>query len=183
MRRRIPYVVVGGMKFYERAEVKDVLAYLRLAARPEDDLAFRRVVNVPGARDRRGHARPARGRGARDRALVVGGLGESRPGLTERARTALARFREIVEELAREGGDVDALGPARAPPVGRRATRALYEGSEDREDVARRENIEELLSSAREFERRNAEGATDRRVPRHRRARDRRRRAPVRAAP
>ena len=35
------------MKFYERAEVKDVLAYLRLAARPEDDLAFRRVVNVP----------------------------------------------------------------------------------------------------------------------------------------
>ncbi len=47
VRRRIPYVVVGGMKFYERAEVKDVLAYLRLAARPEDDLAFRRVVNVP----------------------------------------------------------------------------------------------------------------------------------------
>src|SRR4029453_8311148 len=47
VRRRIPYVVVGGMKFYERAEVKDALAYLRLAARPEDDLAFRRVVNVP----------------------------------------------------------------------------------------------------------------------------------------
>ncbi|HEY7574829.1 MAG TPA: UvrD-helicase domain-containing protein, partial [Thermoanaerobaculia bacterium] len=47
LRRKIPYVVVGGMKFYERAEVKDALAYLRLAARPEDDLAFRRVVNVP----------------------------------------------------------------------------------------------------------------------------------------
>ena len=47
LRRRIPYVVYGGMKFYERAEVKDALAYLRLALRPEDDLAFRRVVNVP----------------------------------------------------------------------------------------------------------------------------------------
>ncbi len=47
VRRRIPYVVVGGMKFYERAEVKDALAYLRLAGRPDDDLAFRRVVNVP----------------------------------------------------------------------------------------------------------------------------------------
>src|SRR5450755_4486396 len=47
VRRRIPYIVVGGMKFYDRAEVKDALAYLRLAVRPEDDLAFRRVVNVP----------------------------------------------------------------------------------------------------------------------------------------
>src|SRR5580765_3634649 len=47
LRQRIPYIVVGGMKFYERAEVKDAIAYLRLAVRPEDDLAFRRVVNVP----------------------------------------------------------------------------------------------------------------------------------------
>ncbi|MDQ2979890.1 MAG: UvrD-helicase domain-containing protein, partial [Acidobacteriota bacterium] len=41
VRRRIPYVVVGGMKFYDRAEVKDALSYLRLAVRPDDDLAFR----------------------------------------------------------------------------------------------------------------------------------------------
>src|SRR5215470_16515967 len=47
LRQRVPYIVVGGMKFYERAEVKDAIAYLRLAVRPEDDLAFRRVVNVP----------------------------------------------------------------------------------------------------------------------------------------
>ena len=47
LRRKISYVVVGGMKFYERAEVKDALSYLRLAVRPDDDIAFRRVVNVP----------------------------------------------------------------------------------------------------------------------------------------
>jgi DNA helicase-2/ATP-dependent DNA helicase PcrA len=158
VRRRIPYVVVGGMKFYERAEVKDVLAYLRLASRPEDDLAFRRVVNVP-----------ARGIGAATLerlAALARETGKSwwevsadPAGVTDRARTALARFRAVVEELHEKAQD--------APPsavlehlLAVTGYAALYEGSEDREDVARRENIRELLSSAREFERRNAEGAT-----------------------
>ena len=44
---KIPYQVVGGVSFYERQEVKDVLAYLNLMANPKDDLAFARVVNVP----------------------------------------------------------------------------------------------------------------------------------------
>ncbi|HTR04733.1 MAG TPA: UvrD-helicase domain-containing protein [Thermoanaerobaculia bacterium] len=158
VRRRIPYVVVGGMKFYERAEVKDVLAYLRLAARPEDDLAFRRVVNVP-----------ARGIGAAtlDRlAAVVRETGwswweasEDLSGVTERARTALARFREVVRDLNEKAATwtPSALLEHLLTVTG---YGALYANSDDREDVARRENIEELLSSAREFERRNAEGAT-----------------------
>jgi DNA helicase II / ATP-dependent DNA helicase PcrA len=158
VRRRIPYVVVGGMKFYERAEVKDVLAYLRLAARPEDDLAFRRVVNVP-----------ARGIGAAtlDRiAAVVRETGKSwweasadLTGVTDRARTALARFREIVLDLHEKAATwtPSALLDHLLAVTG---YGDLYANSEDREDVARRENIEELLSSSREFERRNAEGAT-----------------------
>ena len=48
-RDRIPYQVVGAMQFYERKEVKDVLAYLKLAVNPGDDVAFRRIVNVPRA--------------------------------------------------------------------------------------------------------------------------------------
>jgi DNA helicase-2/ATP-dependent DNA helicase PcrA len=160
VRRRIPYVVVGGMKFYERAEVKDVLAYLRLAARPEDDLAFRRVVNVP-----------ARGIGAAtlDKlAAAVRATGKSwwevsgdtqSLGVPDRARTALARFRDIVEELH---GKVETSSPSELLEHLLAVTGygSLYEGSEDREDVARRENIRELVSSAREFERRNAEDAT-----------------------
>jgi DNA helicase II / ATP-dependent DNA helicase PcrA len=47
LRARIPYLLVGGTRFYERAEVKDALAYLRLSRNPGDDLSFRRVVNVP----------------------------------------------------------------------------------------------------------------------------------------
>jgi DNA helicase-2/ATP-dependent DNA helicase PcrA len=47
LRLRIPYLVVGGVGFYERREVKDLLAYLRLVANPRDGVAFRRIVNVP----------------------------------------------------------------------------------------------------------------------------------------
>ena len=46
-RRRIPHRVIGGLRFWQRAEVKDALAYLRLVVRPDDALAFQRVVNVP----------------------------------------------------------------------------------------------------------------------------------------
>src|SRR5207247_10782925 len=47
LRLRIPYIVVGGVGFYERREVKDLLAYLRLVQNPRDPVAFRRVLNVP----------------------------------------------------------------------------------------------------------------------------------------
>ena len=158
VRRRIPYIVVGGMKFYERAEVKDVLAYLRLAARPEDDLAFRRVVNVP-ARGIGAATLDRLAAAARETERSWWEVSENPSGLTERARTSLARFREIVVDLHEKAATwtPSALLEHLLTVTG---YGALYAGSEDREDVARRENIEELLSSAREFERRNAEDAT-----------------------
>jgi DNA helicase-2/ATP-dependent DNA helicase PcrA len=152
-------VVVGGMKFYERAEVKDALAYLRLAARPEDDLAFRRVVNVPArgigqaTLDKLGAAARETGRSWWDVS------GDPPADLTDRARTSLSRFRSLVSELRERAANelpsvvlehlLEATGLA-----------ALYEESEEREDVARRENLAELVSSAREFERRGAEDST-----------------------
>lgn len=159
LRRRVPYVVVGGMKFYERAEVKDALAYLRLAVRPEDDLAFRRVVNVP-----------ARGIGAttlerletdaRDSGRSLWGASADPPaGLPDRARMSLARFRALVEEL-REKADSYSPSALLEHLLSATGYAALYERSEDSEDQARRENLQELVNSAREFERRNAEGAT-----------------------
>ncbi len=159
VRRRIPYVVVGGMKFYERAEVKDAIAYLRLSVRPEDDLAFRRVVNVP-----------ARGIGAATLDRIAAAARQTRrswweisgdppAGLSDRARVALARFRALVEDLREKA---QSYSPASLIEYLFEATgyAALYEGSEEREDEARRENLQELLNSAREFERRNAEGST-----------------------
>jgi ATP-dependent DNA helicase UvrD/PcrA len=159
LRRRIPYVVVGGMKFYERAEVKDALAFVRLAVRPEDDLAFRRVVNVPargiGAATLDRIAEKARAEG-----LSWWEVSADPPAsVPERARLALARFRALVGDLRDKALTyspsallehlLDATGYA-----------ALYAKSDDREDQSRSENLQELVSSAREFERSNAEGAT-----------------------
>lgn len=159
VRRRVPYIVVGGMKFYERAEVKDAIAYLRLAVRPEDDLAFRRVVNVP-----------ARGIGTATLDRIAAAARETGQswwevsgappaGLSDRARVSLSRFRALVEDLREKA---QTYSPSALIEYLFEATgyAALYESSEDKEDEGRRENLQELLNSAREFERRNAEGAT-----------------------
>ncbi len=159
VRRKVPYVVVGGMKFYERAEVKDALAYLRLAARPEDDLAFRRVVNVP-----------ARGIGAATLDRLAAAARESERSwwelsadppadLTDRARMALARFRRLIEDL-HEKAQTYTPSALLEHLLSVTGYTALYESSEEREDQARHENLQELVSAAREFERRNAEAAT-----------------------
>src|ERR1700693_2743777 len=159
VRRRVPYIVVGGMKFYERSEVKDAIAYLRLAVRPEDDLAFRRVVNVP-----------ARGIGTATLDRIAAAARETGQswwevsgappaGLSDRARVSLSRFRALVEDLREKA---QTYSPSALIEYLFEATgyAALYESSEDKEDEGRRENLQELLNSAREFERRNAEGAT-----------------------
>ncbi len=69
-----PYVIVGGLRFYERKEVKDLVAYLRLVANPDDAQSFKRIVNVPAPRGRGGHRRETgRARPGRAR-LDLGGL-------------------------------------------------------------------------------------------------------------
>ncbi len=159
LRRRIPYVVVGGMKFYERAEVKDALAYLRLAVRPEDDLAFRRVVNVP-ARGIGSATLDRLAQAAREAGRTFWDVSAEPPsGLPERARVALARFRSLVEGL-REKAQTYSPSALLEHLLEATGYAALYARSEDREDQARTENLQELVSSAREFERSNAEGAT-----------------------
>jgi DNA helicase-2/ATP-dependent DNA helicase PcrA len=159
LRRRITYVVVGGMKFYERAEIKDILAYIRLAVRPEDDLAFKRVVNVPARGI--GTATVERIAAAAREAGVSWWEASAGPiaGLPERARQALSRFRAVVEDLREKAAT---LSPAETIAHALESTgyAALYRESLDREDTTRFENLQELLSAAREFERRDAEGVT-----------------------
>jgi ATP-dependent DNA helicase UvrD/PcrA len=159
LKRRIPYVVVGGMKFYERAEVKDALAYLRLAVRPEDDLAFRRVVNVP-ARGIGSATLERLAQAARESGSSFWDVSAEPPaGLPERARVALARFRSLVDGL-REKAQTYSPSAMLEHLLETTGYAALYARSEDREDQARSENLQELVSAAREFERSNAEGAT-----------------------
>lgn len=150
MRRGIPYVVIGGMKFYERAEVKDTIAYLRLALNPNDDLAFRRVVNTP-----------ARGIGAATLEKLSALARENHESLfesskredrvTERARIALGKFRDVI---IRAGDKSTEFSPSALLEfiLDESGYRSLYLRSDEPADVARRENLKELVSAARQYE-------------------------------
>lgn len=159
LRANVPYLLVGGTKFYERAEVKDALAYCRLLRNPDDDVSFRRVVNVPargiGAATLEALEAAARERGT---SLIVT-LASLPAGMTERARKALGEFQSLVVGLGDLAGD-PATGAAAAVAAVLEQTGlvALYERSADPQDEARRENLDELLSAAREHERASAAG-------------------------
>ncbi|MBD0862322.1 UvrD-helicase domain-containing protein [Gordonia sp. zg691] len=175
VRHGIPYKVVGGTKFYERKEVRDVVAYLRVVANPDDQVSLRRILNTPrrGIGDRAEacvavHSEntgrsfyeslidAAEGKVAllNTRAVKqIGGFVELIEGLrtdflthfgdsdTEDADTA---FLDATEESADIGELVDAI-------VERSGYRAELEASNDPQDGARLDNINELVAVAREF--------------------------------
>jgi DNA helicase-2/ATP-dependent DNA helicase PcrA len=162
LRANVPYRLVGGTRFYERAEVKDALAYCRLLRNPEDDFSFRRVVNVP-ARGVGAATLEALEAAARDGGTsLFAALSSLPPGMTERARKALGEFRSLVAGLRDLAGDPGTgAAAAVAAVLTRTGLAALYERSEDPEDEARRENLDELLSAAREHERASGSGDGD----------------------
>ena len=101
LRRGVPYRLIGGLRFYERREVKDVLAYLRLIANPQDTLSLSRVINVPRRKlgekslAQLGYWADAHGMSAWDSLTRLDEMGE----LTSAAKNALADFRDLVNEI------------------------------------------------------------------------------------
>jgi DNA helicase-2/ATP-dependent DNA helicase PcrA len=150
---RIPYVIVRGTSFYERAEVKDAAAYLRLALEPRSDLDLDRVVNKPprGIGDKtvdRLHAHAAaRGVALYDALADVDAV----EGLKPAARRALSGLRETLAGLAKDVPTLDA-GVAVQEVLSR--TGLLKRLEEERTDEAteRAENLVELVAAAREFD-------------------------------
>jgi DNA helicase-2/ATP-dependent DNA helicase PcrA len=153
VKARIPYLVVGGVRFYERAEVKDALAYLRLMKNPDDDFSFRRVVNVP-ARGIGATTLEAVTAAAQERGVALFSVLSDLPdGLTERARKALREFQSLVIDLGGIGKDPGSgAGDAVEEMLEKTGLLGLYEKSEDPQDQARRENLDQLLAAAREHE-------------------------------
>ncbi|WP_440996660.1 DNA helicase II [Arhodomonas sp. SL1] len=150
---RIPYRVYGGLRFFERAEIKDALAYLRLVDNRHDDASLERVINTPargiGARTVEALRTAAReqGRSLWDaaRALVSAG------GLGGRAARAVAGFLELVEGLAAQLDGLVLPEQVEAVLTASGLRGALQrEGSERAQD--RIENLDELISAARTFE-------------------------------
>jgi DNA helicase-2/ATP-dependent DNA helicase PcrA len=165
----LPYRVYGGQRFFERMEIKDALAYLRLVANRDDDASFERAVNTPprgiGERTLDEVRRFARGQALSlwQAAGRLAGEGGRDAALAGRARNALAGFTQLVDGLAR---DLDGLQLHEQfdAVLERSGLRAHYVAESRGQVDSRSDNLDELVSVASRFERRDdeeAEGMTE----------------------
>ena len=176
VRHGIPYKVVGGTRFYERKEVRDVVAYLRTVANPDDSVSLRRILNTPrrgiGDRAEACVAVHAENAGVSFYQALLDGAEGKVALLNSRAVKQIGAFVDLIEGLRRDflttfgqaddaGADVatvsDAteegadIGELVAAIVDRSGYRAELEGSSDPQDAARLDNLNELISVAAEF--------------------------------
>ncbi len=157
---RIPFQMVRGQEFFQRKEIKDVLAYCQLAANPRDDVAFERTINTP-----------ARGVGKKtveqlaEHAYRIGApmLHAARhadaTGLPARTAKKVQAFVAIIDDVARvaAGSVEEVLGVV----LDRTQYREKLKASGDEEDQNRLENIEELLTDARQFDEQSDEAGLE----------------------
>ena len=151
---QLPYRVYGGMRFFERAEIKDALAYLRLVANRGDDAAFERAVNTParGIGERTLDEVRRLARNARVSLWGAAMLATQGTELAGRARNALAAFMALVEQLAGETAELDLA--ERVDHVLVRSGLREHWAKESRgglDSESRTENLDELVSVASRF--------------------------------
>jgi DNA helicase-2/ATP-dependent DNA helicase PcrA len=149
-RARVPYVIVGGVRFYERKEIKDTLAYLRLVLNPADDVAFRRAVQTPA----RGIGQTTVARleevaGREDKPLLA--VAAVPPtGISGKPARALEEFAGLIASLAAERAPLP-------PPafidlvLARTGYRDALKAERAPEAEARLENLEELIAAAEDY--------------------------------
>jgi DNA helicase II / ATP-dependent DNA helicase PcrA len=158
IRTGLPYKVVGGVRFYERREVRDALAYLRVLANPEDSVSLRRILN-----------RPKRGIGERAEATVEAYAQRERitfwqalqrapdiPSLAARSVNAITGFVDLLAEVRVIAQDSPST--ALEAVLNRSGYLRELEESSDPQDESRVENLGELVAVAREYEEGSAEG-------------------------
>ncbi len=144
----IPYRVFGGMSFYQRKEIKDVIAYLRLAVNPVDEEALRRVINLP----RRGIGDTTMAKVAALAASAGKPLFELLDQVPVAARTAnaLADFKKMVLDFAQKAARADAWEAA-GYILDKSGYLKMLQQDTTREGLARQETVAGLLDSIREF--------------------------------
>ncbi|HEU5032484.1 MAG TPA: DNA helicase PcrA [Spirillospora sp.] len=162
----LPYKVVGGVRFYERKEIRDLLAYLRVLANPEDTVSLRRILNVPkrGIGDRAEacvEAYASRERISFWQALRVP---EDVPGMATRSINSVREFVLLLDELR---AAAESLTPADlvVQILDKSGYLAELQASKDPQDETRVENLRELEAVAREFEERLDGESAEGRLP------------------
>lgn len=164
LHRKIPYQVVGSLKFYEREEIKDILAYLSLLANPKDEIAFRRIIN-----------KPARGIGATTQEKLVAAARENQkdfvetcrelsPSLSKKAREGTEAFAKVFDELNQKIGSVGKKStqiPGEVPEklsvlvqmiAEKSGLKSYHESQDEVSGTQRVANLEELANSAVPYE-------------------------------
>ena len=154
VRFEIPYQVIGGTKFYDRAEIKDAVAYLSLVANPADAVSFTRVVNSP----RRGIGQQTQAR-LLSHANTIGediwdvfSNPEQVPGLGPQAVKAVRRFADVMAELRERAESTDSVAEIVEAILQRTGYIEALEAERTVEAEGRIENLEELVGVAAEFD-------------------------------
>ncbi len=159
LRSGLRYKIVGNVRFYERKEVRDALAYLRVVSNPEDDVALTRILNVPkrGLGDRT--VEQISELAAREQITFEAALRRrDEAGIGPRAETRIGGFLALLDELRMvldSGADPEEMVEAVLDQSG---LVAELQASNDPQDESRLENLAELASVAREFVNDNADG-------------------------
>jgi ATP-dependent DNA helicase UvrD/PcrA len=167
-RAGLPYNIVGGFSFYERAEVRDIIAYLKLALNPHDSIALQRVINTPprglGKQTLDEIARRAKDYGVShwETISIMTDKGE---GLSPRAVSALKNFQNIITELVRVAthpGQTDSPVSDVVKAAILDTGYANYLKAENSDEAeARLENLQELVNAAVDYDRQEQDGLRD----------------------
>lgn len=156
----LPYKVVGGTRFYERKEIKDALAYLRVLVNPDDDVNLRRILNEPkrGIGDRAEGAVASLAQRDRISFMAAARRADEAPGMATRSVNAVLGFVKLLDDLAEVASGSGASAALEAV-LEQTGYLAGLRSSTDPQDESRVENLAELVAVVREYERDNPEGS------------------------
>ncbi|QDW28949.1 DNA helicase PcrA [Arthrobacter sp. KBS0702] len=156
----LPYKVVGGTRFYERKEIKDALAYLRVLVNPDDDVNLRRILNEPkrGIGDRAEGAVASLAQRDRTSFMAAARRADEAPGMATRSVNAVLGFVKLLDDLAEVAAGSGAAAALEAV-LEQTGYLATLRSSTDPQDESRVENLAELVAVVREYERDNPEGS------------------------